>query len=98
MPAVATNVTPVLSADQPSTFCTYSVRMKKFAKTTAPSSRPATFAPGDRAHAEDAERHQRVLARATRSRGTRRAAPRRRRAARSSSRTPSRAPGAFDTA
>ena len=44
-PAVATNVTPVLSADQPSTFCTYSVRMKKFAKTTAPSSSPATFAP-----------------------------------------------------
>ena len=45
VPAVATNVTPVLSADQPSTCCTYSVRMKKFAKTTAPSSSPATFAP-----------------------------------------------------
>ena len=31
---------PVLSADQPSTCCTYSVSMKKFAKMTAPSRKP----------------------------------------------------------
>src|ERR671927_706020 len=37
VPAVARNVIPVLSADQPSTCCTYKVRTKKFAKVTAPA-------------------------------------------------------------
>src|SRR6202035_107189 len=45
VPAVAMKVSPVFSADQPSTCCTYSVRRKKFANVTAPSSRLATFAP-----------------------------------------------------
>ena len=45
VPAVATNVTPVLSADHWSTCWTYSVSRKKFANTIAPSRRPATFAP-----------------------------------------------------
>jgi hypothetical protein len=44
-PAVAMNVTPVFRADQPSTCCTYSVRMKKLANTTAPSSSAEMFAP-----------------------------------------------------
>jgi len=45
VPAVATNVIPVLRADQPRTFWTYNVRRKKLENTTAPSSRPATLAP-----------------------------------------------------
>ena len=35
--------------------------MKKFANTTPPRSKPATFAPATVLHPEDAERHQRVL-------------------------------------
>ena len=61
VPAVATNVTPVLSADQPSTCCTYSVRMKKFDEDDGAEQQPRDVRAGDRADAEDAERHQRIL-------------------------------------
>src|SRR5581483_7254449 len=45
VPAVARNVRPVFSADQPSTCCTYRVRTKKFANVTPPRNRLETFAP-----------------------------------------------------
>ena len=44
VPAVARNVTPVFSADQPSTCWTYRVSTKKSAKITAPSRKPTTLA------------------------------------------------------
>src|SRR5712691_2223544 len=44
VPAVARNVRPAFSADQCRTCCTYSVRMKKFAKIAAPKSTPTMFA------------------------------------------------------
>ena len=44
-PAVAMNVSPVFSADQPSTSWTYSVNRKKLAKSDAPSRSAEMFAP-----------------------------------------------------
>ncbi len=44
LPAVARNVSPVFSADQPSTCCTYSVRMKKVENITAAISSDTMFA------------------------------------------------------